>query len=714
MKSFWLFIFSILTLTISAAPPPHEGLWLPLLIKEFNYNEMKRSGLKISSDQLYHINNPCIKDAIVQIGEGEGSGSIVSDNGLLLTTFNTIFPYITELSKGTENILKNGYWAKNNNEERPCPGLSVTFLKRMENVTNEVLGAIPQNIPEYKRKELVEKKINRMIGKYQIGLEDQVSIESFFYGNEYYLVYFQEYKDVRLVVAPPVELAQFGGEQESWMWPRYNADFALLRIYTAPDGSSAPFSPENIPLNPKYYLPISLKGYQENDFTMIWGYPGRTNRFISSPEMKFRIEQNAKAFVEASSAILNPLRDGILSNDTIKIYYGDLYQSISNQQIRYLGEINNLFRLNLIDEVQKRESQMNRWGLFQDDDPIFFDSLYQKMESVFSNINLDLMRAYWYGNITLLSSRFLMLPYQLKEVTPTPKTEKEIEIIINDYRQWMKGVHRDLEKKMILSSFSLWPKLPDQNKPKVGPYIQKYFNNDQKAFSSAIVDKSIFSSEESLREFLKDPKISIYQKDPLLRYYHEVIKTTQMGEVAYQKLEQDLVPLQREYAGIILKMNQKDHRSFYPDANQTLRVSYGNISGYQPSNAILYHYYTNHIGILEKIKAKPNDPNYRIPSSLKQLFFDQRFGSYEYEDELRICFITNADSGIGSNGSPVLNQNGALIGLMFDTNRESLGNHYLYHSEVHRSICLDVRYMLFLLEHYGGVSYLFEEMNLIQ
>lgn len=714
MKSVWLFILSILTLPILASPPPHEGLWLPLLIKDYNYNEMKRSGLKISLDQLYDLNKPCIKDAIVQIGNGEGSGSVISKNGLLLTTFNTIFPYLAELSKSDFNIMKNGFWAAKSSEEKPCSGLSVTFMTRMENVTDEVLGTIPQNIPEHKRKELIDKKISRMIGKYQTGNDSQVSIESFCYGNEYYLFFFQEYHDVRLVIAPPSQLAQFGGDQERWMWPRYNADFSILRIYTAPDGSPAPFSPDNIPLKPKFYLPISLKGYQEEDFTMIWGYPNHTNRMISSPEIKFRTEQFANAFVEASDVILNPLKNAISQNDTVKIYYGDLYHTLSNQKIRYQGEMENIYRLNVMEEIQKRESKMNKWGIQQDDDPVFFDSLYQKIESACSKTDLNIMRCYWYGNITILSSRFLMLPYHLKEVTPTPKTEQEIETIILDYKNWLNGSNFELEKKMVYASFSLWSKLPDPYKPNINPYVLKYFNNDYKAFSNAIIEKSIFSSEESLRSFLLNPKTSVYQKDPLLRYYHEVIKTTSIGELAYQTLQKELIPLQRAYANIVLKMNLQENKAFYPDANQTQRCSFGTISGYQPSNAISYHYFSNHMGILEKMKGKPNDPNYKIPEPLKNLLFNLDFGSFEHEDEMRICFITNADSGVGSNGSPVLNQNGALIGVMFDTNRESLGHHYLYHLDIHRSICLDVRYMLFLLEKIGGTSYLFEEMNLIQ
>lgn len=714
MKSFWLFVFSILTFTTLASPPPHEGLWLPLFIKDFNYNEMKRSGLKLQADQLYDINKPCIKDAIVQIGNGKGSGSLISKNGLLLTTYQNVLPYLTNLSTGENNLIKNGFWAKNKSEEKRCVGLTVTFLIKMENVTQEILSSIPENIPEYKREELVQKKIQKILSKYSDDKKFHLHIEPLCYGNEYYLFFYQEFKDIRLVVAPSSEVALFGGENERWMWPRHNADFTLLRIYAAADGSPADYAPENIPLTPKYYLPISLNGYNNNDFSMIWGYPQSSNRFISSPEIKFRTEMYATAFVEASNAILPPLRSAINNNEKDQIYYGTIYNTIANQYVRQKGEIDNLYSLSILDEIQKREIKMKKWGLLQDDDPIIFDTLNAKFDTLFSKVSLHLMRCFWYGNVTLLSSKFLMLPYYIKNVTPTIKTEQEIDQIIQEYQKLLIGVDKDLEIKLIQASNALWNKLPEELRPQIAPYVTKFFNNDYNAFASAVVNKSIFSSEEALRKFLKNPKSSVYQGDPLIRYYHEIIKTIAKGESVYLTLQENLIPLQREYAHILLEMNKQENDPYYPEANNSLRVSFGKISGYQPCNAITYLYYTNHIGIIEKAKGKPNDPNYKLPTPLFTLLKNEDFGSYEFDGELRICFITNADSGSGSNGSPVLDGEGAIIGMMFDSNRESLGHQYLYNYELHRSICLDARYIMFLLEKYGGVSYLFEEMNLIQ
>lgn len=714
MKSFWLFVFSIVTITSLASPPPHEGLWLPLFIKDFNYNEMKRSGLKLPADQLYDINKPCIKDAIVQVGNGKGSGAVISKNGLLLTTYQNILPYLTALSSSENNILKNGFWAKNRSEEQRCIGLTITFLIRMENVSQEVLGFIPENIPEYKREELIQKKIQKIISKYTDDTKVHVHVEPLCYGNEYYLFFYQEFKDIRLVVAPPSEMALFGGENERWMWPRHNADFCLLRIYAAPDGSPAEYTPENIPITPRYFLPISLKGYNNNDFSMIWGFPQNTNRFISTPEIKFRTEKYATAFVEASNAILPPLRTAINTKENDQIYYGTIYNTIANQYVRQKGEIDNMFSLNIIEEIRKRETKMERWGLLRDDDPIIFDTLYEKLDTLFSRVSLDLMRCYWYGNVTLQSSKFLMLPYHFQNVTPTVKSEQEIDQIIKEYQKLTLGADKDLEIKLIQASNSLWNKLPEELRPQIGPYVIKFFNNDYNAFASAVVNKSIFSSEATLRKFLENPKSTVYQGDPLIRYFHEIIKTIAKGESAYLSLQDDLIPIQRDYAHIILEMNKQENDSYYPEANNSLRISFGKISGYQPCNAITYQYFTNHIGILEKAKGKPNDPNYKLPKSLIDLLTSQDFGSYEYDGELRICFITNADSGFGSNGSPVLDGDGAIIGMMFDSNRESLGHQYLYNYELHRSICLDARYIIFLLEKFGGVPYLFEEMNLIQ
>jgi hypothetical protein len=708
--SFLLFIF--LTLTAIPSTPPYEGLWLPVLIKDFNFNEMRRSGLKLTAEQLYDINKPSIKDAIVQIGTG--SGSVISNNGLVVTTYRNIFPFISGLSSPEKNLVKDGFWANNRTEELPCLGLTVTFLVQMQNVTEEVLGAIPENIPEYKRAELIDRKIKKIIAAYQLDQKYKVSVESYCSGNEYYLYVFQEFSDIRLVVSPPSSIAQFGGEEELFQWPRHNADFCILRIYGAPDGTSASYSASNEPIKPKYFLPISLKGYQENEFNMVWGYPETSDRYMSSAEIKFQTEKFKIPFVESAGVLLTPLKNGIFSKETSQLTYAPFYQKLAHQYKLFKGETDNMTSLNIISEIQVREQKMRRWNLMQDEISVLYDSVFIKIDSVTNSMDINLMRCYWYGNLTLQSSRFMMLPYFLKEVTPNPKTEQEIDTIIAKYKRYIAGSDTEMEVKMMQASFALWGKLPEGLKPKIGPYVTKFYNNEYNNFAFAIINKSIFSSETALRKFLENPKKSVYQVDPLLRYYHEVIKTISKGEKVYQEFEKTMIPLKREYSGVLFNKIKNEEKSYYFDGNSSLRVSYGNISGYQPYNAISYQYYTNHIGIIEKMKSKSNDPQYKIPAKLESLFLESDFGPYEYEEEMKICFLSNADSGEGSNGSAVLNGQGALIGMMFDVNHESLGNTYLFNNNIHRSICLDIRYMLFLIEKYGNSAYLFDEMELIQ
>ena len=709
-KGFILFLLTIFFLKSIASPPPHEGLWLPLFIKDYNYNEMKRYGLKLSADQLYSINNPCIKDAVVSIGNGNGSGTIISNKGLLLTTYQSAYPYISQISSKDSNYIKNGFWASNQREEIPCFGLEVTFLIEMQDVTEEVLFAIPENIPERKREELIQRKIDKLLLKYNKDQQYQTKIESFSYGNQYFLFVYQTFKDIRLVGTPPSEIAQFGGESERWSWPRHNADFALFRIYTAPDGTPAPFAQGNIPFIPKYFIPISLKGSQMDDFAMIWGYPQASKRSISSQEVKYWTDIYAKAYVEACSPFLSPFRNSIKSSDSTKLFYGDFFNVLTNQYIRSKGEIDNIFALEILSEIQNRESTMKKWITSKDQ----YNSLFPHLDSTFTKVDPNLIKCFWYGNMTLQSSKYLMLPYLIEDFSPSPRSQREIDSLVNQYKSLILDIDKDLEIKLVEASFSLWEKLPESLRPKMSAYITKYFNNNPKAFATAVVNKSIFSSEEQLRKFLSHPKISVYQRDPLMRYYHELLKIIELGDVEIKQFETEMISLRRDYASILLQMNRSHENKYYPEANNSLRVSFGNIVGYQPSDAITYNYFTNHLGILSKVKGKPNDPYYKIPEKLKSLLINQDFLSYEQDGELRICFITNADSGYGSVGSPVLNGEGHLIGIMFDANRESIGNNFLYNKDIHRTVCLDSRYMLFLIDKFADASYLFEEMNIIQ
>lgn len=713
-KFFILFVLSLITLKSISSPPPHEGLWLPLFIKDYNYNEMKRAGLKLSADQLYSINKPCIKDAVVSIGDGDGSGTIISNKGLLLTTYQSAYPFISQISSKDSNYISNGFWASNQKQEIPCLGLEVTFLIEMQDVTEEILFAIPENIPEAKREELIQRKIDRLLAKYNKEQQYQTKVESFSYGNQYFLFVYQTYKDVRLVGAPPSEIAQFGGETERWSWPRHNADFALFRIYTAPDGSPSQFAQENIPFIPKYVIPMSLKDSRMEEFAMIWGYPQTSKRSISSQEVKYWTDIYAKAYVEACTPFLHPFRNAVKSSEFAKLYYGDFFNVLTNQYIRSKGEIDNIFALEILSEIQNREVNMQKWINSQDQYYDQYHTLFANMDSTFLKVDPHLIKCFWYGNITLQSSKFLMLPYLIQDFSPSPKTPSQIDSIVKQYKLLTELMDKELEIKLIEASFSLWEKLPEPLRPKMSAYITKYFNNNPKAFATAVVNKSIFSSEEQLRKFLAHPKISVYQRDPLMRYYHELIKIVELGENEITIFETKMTPIRRDYASILLQMNRFNDKKFYPEANNSLRVSFGNIVGYHPADAISYSHYTNHLGILSKVKGKPNDPFYKIPDKLKSLLINQDFSSYEQEGELRICFITNADSGYGSVGSPVLNGEGHLIGIMFDANRESIGNNFLYNKEIHRTVCLDSRYILFLIDKFAEASYLFDEMNIVQ
>lgn len=699
----------------SSTPPPNEGLWLPIFFDDYTYTQMKLMGLRLSPEQLYSDSMPSLKDAVVLFGNHNGSASVISEDGLLLTNHHCAFPYIVEHSTEEHNYIKNGFWAKNRKEELPNPNLKVSFLVKMENVTASVLKNIPDNTSELIRYQWLENNKNLLISKYSEQGKYRVEIQSMFNGIEYFLFVYQDFYDVRLVGTPPTSLGKYGGETDNWMWPRHCADFCLFRIYTAPDGSPAPYDSSNVPLKAKYAIPISMQGIILGDFTMTLGYPISTDRYISSYEIDNLIHIINPAYQVPFDAMLPSMQNAINQKDKTKIGYGSVFNGFANAWKRIKGENNSLVSMKVVDKKREQESLIIKWIMSDSLRLQKYGNPFSELDSICKKLNPDLVNCFWYGNISILLSKTLMLPYHFSDVKPVrgkwKYSDEQKTELLNRYKEYSDNLNADLEVQMISASFGLWKKLPEKLRPDYAAYFQKNYESKEADFAKAIVNNSIFSSEEKFKKFLKNPKIIDYQEDPLIRYFYSIIQTIKLGEDSLQLYYKQLKNPQKMLLAAMKELSNEYNVVLYPEADGTLRYTYGKISNYNPFDAVSYNYQTTHQGMLEKYKS--NDPEFGFPDRLKELFEQKDFANYDLDGFLPICFITDNDFTRGSSGSPVINKNGELVGCAFDGNWEALANQVVYNTKLQRTICVDIRYILFIIDKYAGAGYLLDEMSII-
>jgi len=715
-KCFSLLILFFISMRMFAVAPPDEGMWLPMFITNYNYAEMQKLGLKLTPEQLYDINNSSLKDAIVQLGNGFCTGEMVSPDGLMFTNHHCGYQFIVEHSTEEHDYLKNGFWAMNHDEELPNPGFTVNFLVRMEDVTSDILDSVKSDMKESMRIKIINKAIDKLKkansdkGKYS------VVIKPFYEGNEYYMFVYVTYKDVRLVGAPPSAIGKFGGDTDNWMWPRHTGDFSIFRIYTAPDGSPAEYSKDNVPLHPKHFLPISLKGVELGDYAMIWGYPGTTERFMTSFEVKNAITIDNPALVEACNYMLPVIRDNMNANDKVRLGYADHYASLSNMWKNKQGQTESLIRLRVADKKAAEEKVLTAWINKDKNRQYKYGQVLRKIDSLCSNIDALSMKNYWYANIALVASKTSLTPFRLQGIKPS-KAQKSFdettkERLLDNYRNLMEGTDIDTEQGVIEAALKLWKNVPEEYRLNdLFAYINKYYKGDERAFASAIVNKSILGSEDNFKKFLDKPSLKVYENDPLIHYSQAIFGLIIQLQGKYANYEDALSIARRDYLAALKEMNADT--PMYPDANSTMRVTYGSIIDYYPADGVHYTFQTTGKGILEK--EKPGDPEFDVPLKLKQLIEDKDFGDYALKNgDLPVCFLSNNDITGGNSGSPIMNANGELIGLAFDGNWEALSSDIVFNTQLQRCINVDVRYVLFVIDKYAGAGHLLKEMTIVK
>jgi Peptidase S46 len=715
-----LFLSITVIIVFANIPKPvkaDEGMWLPLLVDRLNYVDMQKMGLHLTSDEIYSVNHSSMKDAIVQFGYG-CTGAVISKEGLVITNHHCGLQSIQANSTIENDYITNGFWAKNKNEELSCDGLAVTFLIKIEDVTQKILGELNDKMTEKERSAKVDELSAKIKAEAIKDTPYEASVKGFFEGNEYYLFVSETFKDVRMVGAPPTCIGDFGGDTDNWMWPRHTGDFSIFRIYTAPDGKPAEYSKNNIPLKPKYSLPVSIAGYKTNDFSMILGFPGTTDRFLTSYGINLTLEQSNPSIIKIRTEKLSIMKADMDASPEVKLKYTAKYQFSSNYWKYYIGQSKGLMSLKLYDTKKEIEDAFSKWVNSSNDNKAKYGEALTDISNAYKELN-KYTKARWYFleglmrgcEIITYAHRFDALYDDLNKDQPDrDKINKDVASLKSLTDKYFKDYNAPTDQKLFAAMVSLF--YNDVNleyRPDIFNEISKKYKNDFKQFASDIFRKSIFANQNKIENFLSKPEKSILEKDPGYKILQSVME--KYTEITAKITEANNL-LSRGNRIFMAGLKAMDpEKKFYPNANSTMRMSYGKVLDYFPKDAVHYDFCTTLKGVIDKEDS--TNEEFIVPKKLKELYETKDYGRYAENGEIKVCFLTNNDITGGNSGSPVINGDGQLIGLAFDCNWEAMTNNIAYSPDLQRSICVDMRYVLFIIDKYAGATNLIKEMNIV-
>jgi hypothetical protein len=695
-----------------------EGMWLLPLLQQLNAKKMDSMGLKISADDIYNINHSSIKDAIVMF-DGGCTGEVVSDQGLMLTNHHCGLDYIRQNSSINHDYLKDGFWALEKSQEIPSPDLAVTFLVRMEDVTDKVNSALKGSVTESIRKSKIEKISDDIKNEAIKGTHYEAAVQDLFGGNKFYLFVYEKFEDVRFVGAPPYSIGNFGDETDNWMWPRHTGDFSVFRIYSGPDGEPAKYSKNNIPLKPKYHLPVSLKGIGKDDFTMVIGYPGETFRYLTSFGVKEIMDIENVNRIKIRGLRLKSLLDDMQSSEEIRIKYASKYNHSSNYWKFSIGQNKGITDLKVIDRKKEQEARFSHW--VKED-----STRLKKYGDCLGMIETSIISRKWY-NYTVqylresliksvdavdLASNFFNLYVTLKT---QPDSTAKINTIITGFKKTVDEFYRDYnaptDMKVAKTMFKIvGTDVPENFQPTIYAGINKKYKGNYDKYVDYIYQKSMFPYKEKVLKFLEKPDLKTLLKDPIFQASLSVFMKYWELNDSYNTFTEKLNLGQRLYVAGTMEMDSS--KAYYPDANFTMRLTYGTVGDYDPRDAVHYKWFSTLKGVMEKEDSTNHD--FIVSQKLKELYNNRDFGRYGQNGVMCVDFTTNNDITGGNSGSPVLNGNGELIGLAFDGNWESMSGDIVYEPLLQKCICVDIRYVLFIMDKYAGAKKLVDEMKIVE
>ncbi len=725
MKRIQLFLLALLLSVgqIVKAGNPDEGMWLPLLIKDLNYEEMKRQGCTLTAEQIYSVNHSSLKDAIVQLGNF-CTAEVVSPEGLLLTNHHCAYDAIQEFSSPEHNYLKDGFWASNKGAELNVPGLKVSFLIQMEDVSDSMFDGT-ENMTGADRDAKLANNQAALIKKMEEENEGfRVEVKDMFDGNAYYAFIYEVFPDVRLVGAPPSSVGKYGGDTDNWMWPRHTGDFSMLRVYAGADNKPAAFSADNKPYKPKHFLPISVKGTSEGDYTMVMGYPGSTDRYLTSPEVANLKNNGAPTLIRLAGKRLEVMKKDMAADEEVFIKLASDYASLSNTHKYYQGQMLGLEKFDLIAEKLALEKNFMKW--------VNTDSVrIKKYGKVIENIeheyatHKEALKQSNYLNLAGFAPAFIdngigmwRLSSHLSEnKKPDPelvdKLKKNVASAFKDY------VASTDEKVFAAMLTMMHEDLPEGLQPDV--FNSRIFKKHGKgntsaekcaAFARYVFSRSIVVDQAKTEALLVRPKFKVLKKDPGVKYISSIISLYRKAmKTGMQQYRSGLAANRQLFVEGLFEMNP-ELKNTYPDANFTMRLTYGPVKSYKSWDGKPYQPYTYASQILDKYK--PGDPEFDVPEKLRTLIKNKDYGAYAVDGKLPVCFIHTTDITGGNSGSPVINGEGHLVGVAFDGNWESMISDLKYDNSFVRTISVDSRYVLFIIDKYAEATHLLDEMTIIR
>ncbi|MDL2323000.1 S46 family peptidase [Bacteroidales bacterium OttesenSCG-928-A17] len=704
MKRIFILLISVLILSPCLAD---EGMWTLNNLGQAKLAQMKKMGLTLSQKQLYDTIQPSLKDAVVHFAGG-CTGVMVSEQGLLFTNHHCGYGAIQSQSSVENDYLRDGFVAQSMEEELPIPNMYVRFLLKTIDVTNQVLEGIDSSIEEKERNELTRKKMDEIANLFS---NDSLSIEAevnaYFANNRYYLNVYEIMTDIRLVFAPPSSIGKFGGDTDNWMWPRHTGDFSIFRVYANPEKKQG-YHAENQPYKPKHVAPVSLQGYKENSFGMIIGYPGRTNRYLSSWGIQQRVESQNKPRIEVRGIKQEIWKEAMLQNDATRIKYSSKYAGSSNYWKNSIGMNRGIERMNVMERKQKLENDLSRWIGNHQSRVDRYGTCLNFLEYAYNGSDESQMIQTYLNEAFMSGAEIVRFVNSVNNFKPS-ESENPEEKFETQFASFYKNYDPELDEKVITAMLKIVKeRVPAQYLPEIYQEITKKYKDDYAKYASDLFKKSSLPYPEKLKSVLLDPKKEEkLEKDPVVQLAQSVRKALNAIRDGIESYRYDIMKGERLFLAALMEMNPKT--DYYSDANSTMRITYGTMNGYVPYDGAWYDYFTTQKGILEKQIA--DDPEFNVQPEILDMLKQKKFGKYaNKEGNINVDFLSNNDITGGNSGSPIFDGKGRVIGLAFDGNWEAMSGDIAFEPNVQRCINVDVRYILYVIEHWGKCDRLLKEL----
>ena len=722
MRKIKTLLLAVALLIFNFSSKADEGMWLPILLSQ-NYATMQKMGLELTAEQIFDLNNSSLKDAIIALDHGSCTGEIISPEGLFLTNHHCGYGEIQAHSTPEHDYLVNGFWAMSKKDELPNPSKTVSFLINVKDVTDKIMSQLTDEMDEAKRAQTIGMLSAQIEKEATEGTHYEAGVEGVFKGNKFFLFVYETFRDIRLVGAPPSAVGKFGGDTDNWMWPRHTADFSMFRIYTDANGKPAKYSADNVPLKPKHYLPISIKGIKENDFTMVLGYPGSTQRFLTSWGIDEVMKMNNPIRIKVRTEKQRIMKEDMNKSDKVRIQYASKYSRSANYWKYSIGQNQGLKALNVFGKKQQIENKFRTWVSNDEKRKAKYGEALSLIENSYKEkkpYNTALQYTY---EAVFQGSEAIMFAYSMNQLSAllkeTPDDKETIKTNITALKESSKAFFKDYnaptDEKILASLWKMFSEDVDKKfHPEIIKTINKKYKGNFNKYAKKLFSKSIFVNEKKFNDFLKNPKLKTIEKDMAFTAVNSLIDAYRALMQKSYPISQQLTKGERLFVGGLLEM-EKDV-ALYPNANSTMRLTYGTVGDYDPRDGVHYKSYTTLKGYFEKeVEGVEPTHEFFVPNKLKKLYEDKDYGKWADKDGLmRVCFTSNNDITGGNSGSPVINGKGELIGTAFDGNWEAMSGDIAFETELQKCINVDIRFVLFIIDKYAGAGHLIKEMTIVE